>query len=153
MDKSIISGVCFTSLKEISDTRGSVLHMIRNDSPEFSQFGECYFSEVLPGVIKAWKLHSLQTQNLALPIGRIQIVLFDMRKSSSTFKKIEILEMGRPDKYFRLLIPPGICYGFKCIGTEKALIVNCADIPYTPSESSIYPINSNEIPYNWDENI
>ena len=127
--------------------------MIRNDSPEFSQFGECYFSEVLPGAIKAWKLHSLQTQNLAVPIGRLKIVLFDRRVSSDTYDKIQILEMGRPDKYFRLLIPPGICYGFKCIGTDKALIVNCADIPHRPDESLIYPINSNEIPYTWDENI
>jgi len=153
MDNSIISGVFFTSLKEINDSRGSVLHMMRNDSPEFRQFGECYFSEVLPGAIKAWKIHSLQTQNLAVPIGRLQIVLFDMRKSSITYENIEILEIGRPDKYFRLLIPPGICYGFKCISAEKALIVNCADIPHTPSESSIYSLNSSEIPYNWDENI
>jgi len=153
MDTSIISGVTITYLREISDERGAVLHMLRNDSSDFRQFGECYFSEVLPGAVKAWKVHSLQTQNLAVPIGRIKIVLFDKRASSDTYDKIEILEMGRPDKYFRLLIPPSMCYGFKCIGKDKALIVNCADLPHTPGESAIYPIDSNEIPYSWDENI
>jgi dTDP-4-dehydrorhamnose 3,5-epimerase len=153
MAKSIISGVSFTSLKEISDDRGAVLHMLRNDSPDFRQFGECYFSEVFPGAVKAWKLHSLQTQNLAVPIGRLKIVLFDKRESFDTYGKIEILEMGRPDKYFRILIPPGICYGFKCISTDKALIVNCADLPHTRGESLIYPIDSNEIPFSWDEKI
>ncbi len=53
--------------------------MLRNDSPEFEKFGECYFSEIFPGKIKAWKRHNLQTQNLAVPIGLIKIVFFDSR--------------------------------------------------------------------------
>jgi len=149
MDTSIISGVTITYLREISDERGAVLHMLRNDSTDFRQFGECYFSEVLPGAVKAWKVHSLQTQNLAVPLGRIKIVLFDKRESSSSFGEIEILEMGRPDRYFRLVIPPGICYGFQCISQLKALIVNCADLPHTQGESSVYQIDSIEIPYRW----
>ncbi len=153
MDKSIISGVSILILKELSDERGAVLHMMRNDSPGFRQFGECYFSEVLPGAVKAWKLHSLQTQNLAVPLGRLKIVLCDKRVSSDSYGRIEILEMGRPDKYFRLLIPPGICYGFKCVSTEKTLIVNCSDLPHTPGESLTYPKDSIEIPYSWTENI
>lgn len=150
MDKSIIAGVTLTYLREISDDRGAVLHMLRNDSPDFREFGECYFSEVLPGAVKAWKIHSLQTQNLAVPLGRIKIVLFDKRESSASFGKIEILEIGRPDRYYRLLIPPGICYGFQCISQLKALIVNCADFPHTPGESSLYPIDAIEIPYRWE---
>ena len=50
-----IDGVVITELRQISDERGSVLHMFRCDSPEFVRFGECYFSELLPGAVKAWK--------------------------------------------------------------------------------------------------
>jgi len=151
MVSSLIQGVKFTALREISDERGSVLHMMRSDDPEFPKFGECYFSEVMPGKVKAWKRHSLQTQNIAVPAGRIRIVLCDNRESSLP-AKIEIFELGRPDNYVRIKIPPGIWYGFSCISTEKALIANCADIPHRPTESEKASIYDSSIPYNWDIN-
>ena len=52
-----IEGVIVKPLKQIEDNFGTVLHMLRNDSSLFSQFGEVYFSEVYTGVIKAWKRH------------------------------------------------------------------------------------------------
>ncbi|PJZ27789.1 dTDP-4-dehydrorhamnose 3,5-epimerase, partial [Leptospira kmetyi] len=64
---SFLEGVIATPLKEIFDPKGSVLHMIRADDPEYKGFGECYFSEVNPGAIKAWKLHTKQTQNFTVP--------------------------------------------------------------------------------------
>ena len=80
----MINDVLISPLKQFSDERGSVLQMLRCDAPEFIQFGECYFSEILPGAIKAWKRHRAQTQNLAVPVGRIRIVIFDDRQTSSS---------------------------------------------------------------------
>ena len=74
---AVIEGVIFTELRQICDERGAVLHMVRSDVPEFPGFGECYFSEVFPGAVKAWKRHRLQTQTLAVPVGRLRIVLYD----------------------------------------------------------------------------
>lgn len=144
-----IEGVEITQLKEISDNRGAVLHMMRSDSPDFTRFGECYFSEVLPGAVKAWKLHTLQTQNLAVPIGRLKLVIYDDREMSSTRNKICILELGRPDAYFRVKIPPGLWHGFSCNGDTKALLVNCSDMPHDKMESKVIDINDSSIPYNW----
>ena len=39
----MIDGVIITPLKKIDDDRGSVLHMMRNDSKSFKSFGEIYF--------------------------------------------------------------------------------------------------------------
>ena len=74
--KSKILDVNFYDLKEISDKRGSVLHMIRSDADDFEAFGECYFSEILPKKIKAWKKHKLQTQNISVPVGEIILLTF-----------------------------------------------------------------------------
>ena len=63
-----IDGGVITELRQISDERGSVLHMLRCDAPEFVRFGEYYFSEVLPGTIKAWERHRAQTPHLAVPV-------------------------------------------------------------------------------------
>ncbi len=144
-----IDGVIISELRQISDERGSVLHMMRCDSLEFVRFGECYFSEVLPGAVKAWKRHRKQTQNLAVPVGQIRLSIFDGRESSVTRGNLLILELGRPDAYFRVQIPFGIWYGFMCISTTPALLANCTDLSHDPDESDLLPADSSEIPYAW----
>jgi dTDP-4-dehydrorhamnose 3,5-epimerase len=147
MGAEIINGVKIIPLREISDERGAVLHMLRNDSPDFIAFGECYFSEVLPGVTKGWKKHHIQTQNFAVPVGHLRIVLYDDRNNSSTHGVVQNIEIGRPNLYRRITIPPGIWYSFSCISEEKALLVNCVDIPHQPSESETIPLERFHIPY------
>lgn len=145
----LIDGVTTTELRQISDERGAVLHMLRNDAPEFTRFGECYFSEVLPGAVKAWKRHRIQTQNLAVPVGRMRVVIYDDREDSATRGHVQVMELGRPDAYLRLQIPPGLWYGFASVGDKPALLVNCADLPHDPAESEQRPIDNVIIPYQW----
>ncbi len=144
-----IDGVVQTELRQIPDERGSVLHMLRCDAPEFVRFGECYFSEVLPGSIKAWKSHRAQTQNLSVPIGRIRFVIYDDREFSPTKGNLQIIELGRPDAYIRLMIPPGLWYGFSCISNIPALLANCTDIPHDPIDSTVRTVDDTSIPYSW----
>jgi dTDP-4-dehydrorhamnose 3,5-epimerase len=144
-----IDGVGITELRQIGDERGSVLHMLRCDAPDFVRFGECYFSEVLPGATKAWKRHRAQTQNLAVPIGRIRLVIYDDREYSTTRGQVQVVEAGRPDAYFRLRIPPGLWYGFRCISVAPALLANCADLPHDPADNEVRSMNDPAIPYDW----
>ena len=144
-----IEGVTAVVLRELSDEHGAVLHMLRSDAPDFNKFGECYFSEILPGAIKAWKLHREQTQNIAVPVGRIRLVIYDDRIGSRTRGNLQIQELGRPNTYFRVQIPPGLWYGFACIGNFPALIANCADLPHDPTESDRKHFVDSSIPYDW----
>ncbi|EQA54920.1 WxcM-like protein [Leptospira kmetyi serovar Malaysia str. Bejo-Iso9] len=146
---SFLEGVIATPLKEIFDPKGSVLHMIRADDPEYKGFGECYFSEVNPGAIKAWKLHTKQTQNFTVPSGRIKLVLFDNREHSSTKGRVQEILLGRPGHYQRVKIPPKIWYGFTCVSDEKALIANFTDIPHDPNESQRLPETDPLVPFTW----
>tara|TARA_A100001388_G_scaffold275745_1_gene261879 strand:- start:592 stop:1083 length:492 start_codon:yes stop_codon:yes gene_type:complete len=149
MSNNLIHDVEIVQLKEIFDDKGSVFHMLRNDERQFKSFGECYFSEVNVDCIKGWKKHTLQTQNISVPIGKIKFVLFDPRKDSPTYKNILNIQLGRPDEYSRISIPPNIWYSFKCISESKALIANCTDIPHDPNESEILALESKEIPFSW----
>ena len=144
-----IEGVMVTELRQISDARGAVLHMLRSDAPEFTRFGECYFSEVLPGAVKAWKRHRRQTQNIAVPVGRVRFAIYDDREGSATRGVLMVLELGRCDAYRRLRIPPGLWYGFACVGSSPALLVNCADVPHDPTESETMSVAESTIPYAW----
>ncbi len=149
LSSKAIEGVVTTKLKQFTDERGSVLHMLRNDD-SFSNFGECYFSEVFPGAVKAWKFHHEQTQQLAVPVGRIKCVIYDDRELSPTKGYVQIIELGRPDSYLRLMIPPMLWYGFTCISNVPALLVNCTDIPHNPHESEVKDISDIAMPYKWE---
>ena len=144
-----IDGVLVTGLRQIVDERGAVLHHMRNDAPEFTAFGECYFSEMVPGAVKAWKRHRKQTQNLAVPIGRVRFVIYDDRESSPTHGGLQVIELGRPDNYRRLHIPLGLWYGFTCLSDRSALIANCADLPHDPNDAELRPENDHGIPFRW----
>ncbi len=144
-----IAGVTTTELREIADQRGSVLHMMRSDTRDFVRFGECYFSEIVPGAIKAWKRHAAQTQHIAVPVGRIRLVIYDERETSQTNGVVQVFELGRPDAYLRVRIPPGLWYGFACLESRPALIANCTDIPHDSADSVVRPIDDPSIPYVW----
>ena len=133
--RATIAGLGITELKQITDARGAVLHFLRNDAPGFLGFGECYCSEVVPGAVKAWTRHTRQTQNLAVPVGRVRLLVFDDREGSPTRGRTDVLELGRPDAYVRLQLPPGLWYGFASIASSPALLVNCTDVPHSPSEA------------------
>ena len=144
-----IEGVVVQPLKQIVDSRGAVLHMMRNDSELYGKFGEIYFSEILPGVVKAWKMHAEKTQNLAVPLNKIRLVIFDSRPDSKTRGKIKEYEIGRPDNYNLIHIPPMLWYGFQSLDEKTALVANCANYPHNPDETDSLPYDTEKIPYQW----
>ena len=146
----MISDVVFTKLSQFVDSRGAVLHMINKNSKTFLSFGEIYFSEIFPGAVKAWKKHLKHTQNFAVPSGKIKLVLYDDRAHSTSKGELQIVEIGRPDDYLLVTVPPNLWYGFSCVGQEKALLVNCTDFPYDGNESVVLNFDSNFIPYEWN---
>lgn len=148
--QSKIEGVVVQPLPEIADTRGAVLHMLRCDSPLFTRFGEVYFSLTFSGVIKAWKSHRLMTQHLAVPVGRIRLVIYDDRSKSPSQGQLDTYMLGRPGEYYLVRIPPGVWYGFKALSVEPALVANCTDLPHDPGEVENLPVHSDKIPYCWE---
>lgn len=145
-----IEGIKQQELRQINDDRGAVLHMIRQDSEDFIGFGECYFSEINYGKVKAWKYHKEQTQTLVVPVGTIRMVIYDDRAESKTKGALQVLELGRPENYFRIQIPPKLWYGFEGLSRTPALIVNCADKPHDPFESKVIAFDDANIPYAWN---
>ena len=144
----MIDGVIITPLKQIADERGKVLHMMRDDSDGFTGFGEIYFSCVYPGAIKGWHIHKKMTLNYAVPQGNIKFVLYDDRQGSSSKGEVQEIFLG-PDNYCRVTVPPMIWNGFKGIGTEKAIVANCASIPHDPDEIDRRDPFDSYIPYDW----
>ena len=145
----MIDGVTLTPLKQIFDERGKVMHMLTEDMVVFDRFGEIYFSCTYPGVVKAWHLHKEMTLNYAVIFGHIKLVLFDDREGSETRGQVQELFMSA-ENYFLVTVPSKIWNGFKCIGTETAILANCATMPHDSNEIIRDEPDSSEIPYKWD---
>jgi dTDP-4-dehydrorhamnose 3,5-epimerase len=143
-----IDGVGVVPLRQIVDERGAVLHMLRADDPHFREFGEIYFSLVYPGVIKGWHIHDRMTLNYAVPVGTVKLVLYDDRDGSPS--RGRLMEIVTGERSYQLVtVPPGVWNGFKGVGTEPALVANCASIPHDPGEIRRVDPVRNHIPYDW----
>lgn len=144
----MIDGVILTPLRQIFDERGKVMHMLREDSSIFSRFGEIYFSCTHPGVVKAWHLHKKMTLNYAVIQGEIKFVLYDNRDASKTKGELQEFFIS-PENYMLVTVPPLIWNGFKCVGTETAIVANCATMPHAPDELERRASDDPKIPYDW----
>ena len=145
----MIEGVIVKPLGKMPDERGSVMHMMRRDDPEFERFGEIYFSEIYPGVIKGWHIHREMTLNYAVPCGMIKLVLYDEREESATRGEVQEIFLG--DRNYALVrIPPLVWNGFKGMGSAPAIVANCATIPHSPDEIERLDPLENHIPYDWE---
>ncbi len=143
-----IHDVIVTPLRRIPDERGAVFHMLREDSPVFERFGEMYFSLVYPGVVKGWHVHREMTLNYAVPVGMIKLVCYDDREGSPSHGVVQETHLGELN-YALVTIPPLVWNGFKGVGTQPALVANCATTPHHPGEIERMDPFTNDIPYDW----
>jgi dTDP-4-dehydrorhamnose 3,5-epimerase len=144
----MIEGVQVIPLRRIPDERGTVMHMLRSTDPHFTQFGEIYFSTVYPGVVKGWHRHREMTLNYACVSGRIKLVLYDDRPSSSTKGELVEVFLG-PDNYSLVIIPPCVWNGFKGMSEPQAIVANCATHSHDPARSERRDPFDRSIPYDW----
>jgi len=147
----MIEGVKIKKLKVIPDERGRLMEMLRSDDELFITFGQVYLTTAYPGVVKGWHYHKKQTDNMVVVKGMMKIVLYDAREGSSTKGEVNEFFMGIHNTIL-LQIPPFVFHGFKCIGEEEAMVVNCPTETFNyedPDEFRVDP-HENDIPYDWE---
>ncbi|MBI4248168.1 MAG: dTDP-4-dehydrorhamnose 3,5-epimerase family protein [Elusimicrobia bacterium] len=143
-----IEGVRVVPLSQIVDERGKIMHMLKASDPHFIRFGEIYFTCGWPGVVKAWHIHKSMVQNNACIVGRVKLVLYDLRKESPTYKKLQEIFIGE-DNYCLVQIPPGIANGYKAYGDKMAIMANCATEAHSKEEIVYEDPSRSSIPYDW----
>jgi len=99
-----------------------------------------YQSATDTGVIKAWHLHQVHTDQFTVTRGKLQVTLLDVRKDSPSFGHVNTIFLGasRP----RLLkIPPMVLHGWKALSHPEVIVVNLQTEIYDPAD---------EFKYRWD---
>ena len=112
--------------------------------------GQVYITTAHPGIVKAWHGHRIQTDFFCLIRGLARFALYDTRADSPTFGQVEEIECDGAHPRL-IIIPPGVYHGFKNIGEEEVICLNCPTEPYNhkqPDEIRVDP-DDNDIPYDW----
>lgn len=141
-----IEGIKISPLKIISDHRGSVMHMLRNDDQVFDKFGEIYFSTILEDKIKAWHLHKESYLNYVCMSGSVKLVLYDDRDHSPSKNKYQEIILSQQN-YNLVTIPPNVWNGFKGLKSKESIIANCLTLPH--NENEMVRKNSNDKAFNY----
>ena len=146
----MIHGVKTKKLKVIPDERGRLMEIIRSDDEGFTKFGQVYLTSAYPGVTKAWHFHKVQTDNFAVVKGMMKVVLYDSRDGSPTKGEVNEFFVGDQNPLL-ITIPPLVYHGFKCVGTEEAIVINTPTETYNYSKPDEFRVDppSKEIPYDW----
>jgi dTDP-4-dehydrorhamnose 3,5-epimerase len=146
----MIQGVKTKSLRVLPDERGRLMEILRADDPLFEKFGQVYLTTTYPGIIKAWHFHQKQDDNIVVVKGMLKLVLYDARKSSPTRGEINEFFIGEHGPLL-VHVPKNVYHGWKCIGNEEALVINCVTetFDYKNPDEHRLPYNSKKVPYDW----
>jgi dTDP-4-dehydrorhamnose 3,5-epimerase len=137
----VIEGVTLTPLARHADDGGNLTELVRlSDGRAAGLDGfivrQINYSELGPGVIKAFHLHVRQTDVWYVPPGdRLLIVLLDVRQGSPTEGVRMRLVLG--DGTSRLLrIPPGVAHGARNLGAGPGRVIYFTDLHFSAEPSS-----------------
>ena len=150
MPQKLIDGVRLKPLRLNVDERGFLMEIMRPDWETYEKFGQAYVTSAYPGVVKGWHYHKKQYDNFVCVRGTMKVVLYDGRGTSPTKGVVNEFFIGERNPV-QVQIPPYVYHGFKCVGTEEALIVNVPTETYDYKEPDEYrlPPDTKEIPYDW----
>ncbi len=76
--------------------------------------------------------------------GKIIVALYDWRKESKTYKRLNLFEMGELNSdgnQFLLLIPKNVLHGFCVVSKSDAIILNYPTTLYDKTEENRIPFS------------
>ena len=146
-----IDGVELTELRRFADDGGSMTELARvTDGRPAGLAGfsvrQINYSELEPGAIKAYHLHTRQTDVWYVPPSdRMLVVLVDARRGSPTAGARMRLVLGAGSS--RLLrIPPGVAHGVRNLAGTAGRIIYFTDEQFSPDPATC---DEGRLPWDW----
>ena len=146
-----IEGVKIKKLFTHTDDRGNFMEILRADENLLTKFGQSSTSVTLPGVIKAFHWHKNQDDAFFCISGNAQVVLYDLREDSKTYKKTQVIYLGDNAEKKLLVIPHGVAHGYRVLGNTPLLMLYFVSELYDPknNDEQRIPFDDKEINFDW----
>jgi dTDP-4-dehydrorhamnose 3,5-epimerase len=133
---SAIDGVRVVELARHADDGGAMTELARLTDGRAAGLGDftvrqINHSELAPGAIKAFHLHTRQTDVWFVPPSdRMLVVLLDVRQSSRTEATRQRVVLGNGTSRL-LLIPPGVAHGVRNLAETAGRIIYFTDLHFS----------------------
>jgi dTDP-4-dehydrorhamnose 3,5-epimerase len=129
----LIEGVALKRLAVYCDDRGYLMEVLRADDPFFRGFGQTTYTVAYPGTIKAFHWHRRQDDLWFVAGGMAQVVLYDLREDSPTYRQTDVFYLGDHNRAL-LRIPTGVAHGYRVLGNEPTLLFYHTTEYYNPAD-------------------
>jgi dTDP-4-dehydrorhamnose 3,5-epimerase len=126
-----IDGVELRRLEAKADGRGNLVVLMSDRFGETYRTPHVYMVTAAARSVRAWVYHKKQWDRLAFTLGRVRIVLYDIRPGSPTFGTLNVIDVGRDNKVM-LAIPPFVIHGVQNL-EDDTFFVNMPTRAYDPS--------------------
>lgn len=126
-----IADIIWKPLKKYHDTRGWLCELFREDDlSEVYHPRMAYLSTTEPGIARGPHEHVDQSDYFCF-VGpsNFLLALWDNRPNSPTYRAFQKEVLGQ-DNPMLVIIPPGIVHGYKNVGKNTGLVVNCPNRLY-----------------------
>lgn len=147
----LLEGVSLYDGKVHVDERGSVCEMF---NPDWGWNAEpmtyAYYTTVRPGKVKGWGVHELHEDRYFIVTGELEVVLYDDRPDSSTYRRISKIFLT-DQKRQAINIPARVYHAIHNIGLVDALVCNFPTRIFdreNPDKHRL-PIDTDLIPYSF----
>jgi dTDP-4-dehydrorhamnose 3,5-epimerase len=140
-----IDGVDVLERNIFNDPRGFLIETFAQKK-ENNQSVYSYNSLTHPGFardVDQFHFHHRQKDRFTIVLGKMWILLFDARKDSSTYGKLEVVEAVGGDPAvkekttlpaYTITIPEGVYHGIMNPGPAWAMLVNHPTVEYNPED-------------------
>lgn len=126
-----IKGVVIRKLTIVTDSRGWLTELFRNDELEREFFPTmAYISSTNPGVTRGPHEHDDQADLFCfLGPSNFKLRMWDNRKDSETFGCITTVVVGQKNPA-SVLVPAGVVHAYQNIGDTEGIVINCPNRLY-----------------------
>jgi len=135
-----MDGVILTPLQQIYNSKGDIFHAMKKSDNGFDGFGEAYFSTIYKDDIKGWNKHTQMTLNLIVPVGVVELIIYN--EVSKEFFSIKLSQKN----YKRVTVKPNLWMAFRGL-KENNILLNLASMEHNPAETLKKELD--EIQYEW----
>lgn len=142
--KDLIAGVILRKLIVHKDVTGSLFETLRTDwtdvfNKQKLPFAMQYMSITPPGIARdedKWHVHKLQVDRFICAAGRIVTAVYDVRRNSPTYGKLNLFLMGpqEEEEMYVVAIPQKTYHGFMVISPQPAYLLNFPTKLYNPAD-------------------
>ncbi len=143
-----IEGCSAVPIQDNRDDRGVLLELLTTRDAPIEPIVHVYQVWAEPGSIRGWVYHARQIDRLAFTTGSFRVVLFDLRETSPTYRKLNEFNVGAERKVL-LTVPAFVAHCVANLGNEGANFVNLPTRPFYRDDPDKYrlPLDSELIGY------